>query len=118
MTPLLAASGAHAAMGRLLDHFRPLVLLMTRCYVAWHLWSAGWMKVSSWSDTHDVLRRVAHLPVPPQLAVLTAAAGAMLLATLLFMGLFSRFAAISALVLSALTLIQLRDASPAEKRGK
>ena len=49
MNFLLNLTAAHAALGRLLDPFRSLVLLATRFYVGWQFWKSGWLKVTSWS---------------------------------------------------------------------
>jgi hypothetical protein len=67
---VLKLTDAHAAFGRLLDHFRSLVLLGTRFYVGWQFWKSGALKLSSWSSTLDLFRTEYHVPVlPPDVAV-------------------------------------------------
>lgn len=115
MTFLLTLSGAHAALGRFLDHFRWLVLLGTRFYVGWQFWKSGWSKVSAWSTTVDFFRSGFHVPLlPPQLTAATAATAELFLATLLFLGLFSRVGALSALVFNVMAFIFYRQILPAQ----
>ena len=65
MNFLLKLTATHAALGRLLDHFRSLLLLATRFYVGWQFWKSGWLKVTSWSTTLDLFRTEYHVPVLP-----------------------------------------------------
>ena len=86
MSSLLKLAGAHAALGRLLDNFRSLVLFATRFYVGWQFWKSGWLKVSSWSTTLDLFRTEYHVPLlPPQLAAVTGAGGELFFPALLFL---------------------------------
>ena len=90
MSSVLKLANAHAALGRLLDHFRSLVLLATRFYVGWQFWKSGWLKVSSWSSTLDLFRTEYHVPLlPPPVAAVTGAGGELFFPALLFLGLFT-----------------------------
>ena len=97
MTFLLKFVSAHAALGRLLDHSRSLVLLATRFYVGWQFWKSGYLKVTSWSSTLELFRSEYHVPLlPPPVAAVTGTGGELFFPALLFMGLFSRVGALGA----------------------
>src|SRR5689334_12355342 len=110
MSSLLKLAGAHAALGRLLDHFRSLVLLATRCYVGWQFWKSGWLKVSSWSSTLDLFRTEYHVPLlPPEVAAVVGASGEIFFPALLFVGLFGRLGAVGALFVNIMAVISYRQ---------
>jgi putative oxidoreductase len=112
---LLTLTNAHAALGRLLDHFRSLVLLATRFYVGWQFWKSGWLKVTSWSSTLDLFRTEYHVPVlPPEIAAFTGAFGEIFFPALLFLGLFSRVGAVGAFFVNAMAVISYRQVLLAE----
>ena len=115
MNLLLKLTAAHAALGRLLDHFRPLLLLATRFYVGWQFWKSGWLKVTSWSTTLDLFRTEYHVPVlPPELAAVTGASGELFFPALLFLGLFGRIGALGAFFVNAMAVISYRQVLLAE----
>jgi putative oxidoreductase len=115
MNLLLNLTSAHAALGRLLDHFRSLVLLGTRFYVGWQFWKSGWLKVTSWSTTLDLFRTEYHVPVlPPEIAAITGAFGELFFPALLFLGLFGRVAALGAFFVNAMAVISYRQVLLAE----
>src|ERR1700751_3662445 len=115
MSSLLKLASAHAALGRLLDHFRSLVLLATRFYVGWQFWKSGWLKVSSWSSTLDLFRTEYHVPLlPPPVAAVTGAGGELFFPALLFLGLFSRVGALGAFFVNAMAVISYRQVLLAE----
>jgi putative oxidoreductase len=110
MSTLMTLAGAHAALGRFLDHFRSLVLLGTRFYVGWQFWKSGWLKVTSWSTTLDLFRTEYHVPVlPPPVAAVTGAGGELFFPALLFLGLFSRVGALGAFFVNAMAVISYRQ---------
>ena len=112
---LLNLTAAHAALGRLLDHFRSLLLLATRFYVGWQFWKSGWLKVSSWSSTLDLFRTEYHVPVlPPEIAAVTGAAGEIFFPALLFLGLFGRVGALGASFVNVMAVISYRQVLLAE----
>src|ERR1700739_2903815 len=115
MSSLLKLASAHAALGRLLDHFRSLVLLATRFYVGWQFWKSGWLKVTSWSGTLDLFRSEYHVPLlPPEIAAVTGAFGEIFFPALLFLGLFSRVGALGAFFANAMAVISYRQVLLAE----
>jgi putative oxidoreductase len=115
MNLLLNLTSAHAALGRLLDHFRSLVLLGTRFYVGWQFWKSGWLKVTSWSTTLDLFRTEYHVPVlPPEIAAMTGTFGELFFPALLFLGLFGRVAALGAFFVNAMAVISYRQVLLAE----
>src|ERR1700756_5875405 len=115
MSYLLKLASAHAALGRLLDHFRSLVRLAARFYVGWQFWKSGWLKVSSWSSTLDLFRTEYHVPLlPPQVAAVTGAGGELFFPALLFLGLFSRVGALGAFFVNAMAVISYRQVLLAE----
>src|SRR5215470_19507161 len=115
MKLLLNMTAAHAALGRLLDHFRSLLLLATRFYVGWQFWKSGWLKVTAWSSTLDLFRTEYHVPLlPPPVAAVTGAAGELFFPALLFLGLFSRVGALGAFFVNAMAVISYRQVLLAE----
>ena len=115
MSPLLKLARAHAALGRLLDHFQSLVLLATRLYVGWQFWKSGWLKITSWSTTLELFRTEYHVPLlPPPLAALTGAGGELFFPALLFLGLFGRVGALGAFFVNAMAVISYRQVLLAE----
>jgi putative oxidoreductase len=115
MNKLLSLTNMHAALGRLLDHFRSLVLLGTRFYVGWQFWKSGWLKVTSWSTTLDLFRTEYHVPLlPPELAAVTGAFGEIFFPALLFVGLFSRVGALGGFFVNAMAVISYRQVLLAE----
>jgi len=115
VTFLLNLFAAHAVLGRLLDHFRSLVLLATRFYVGWQFWKSGWLKVTSWSSTLELFRSEYHVPLlPPPVAAVTGATGELLFPALLFVGLFSRVGAVGAFFVNAMAVISYRQVLLAE----
>jgi len=115
MNLLLNLTSTHAALGRLLDHLRSLVLLGTRFYVGWQFWKSGWLKVTSWSTTLDLFRTEYHVPVlPPEIAAITGAFGELFFPALLFLGLFGRVAALGAFFVNAMAVISYRQVLLAE----
>jgi putative oxidoreductase len=115
MSTLLKLAGVHAALGRLLDHLRSLLLLATRFYVGWQFWKSGWLKVSSWSTTLDLFRTEYHVPLlPPPVAAVTGAGGELFFPALLFVGLFSRVGALGAFFVNAMAVISYRQVLLAE----
>ena len=115
MTSLLKLATVHAALGRLLDHLRSLVLLSTRFYVGWQFWKSGLLKVSSWSTTLDLFRTEYHVPLlPPPVAAVTGAGGELFFPALLFLGLLSRVGALGAFFVNAMAVISYRQVLLAE----
>ena len=115
MNHLLKLVAAHAALARLLDHLRSLVLLGTRFYVGWQFWKSGWLKVTAWSSTLELFRSEYHVPLlPPPVAAVTGAAGELFFPALLFVGLFSRAGALGAFFVNAMAVISYRQVLLAE----
>jgi len=115
MNFLLTLTDAHAALSRLLDHFRSLMLLATRFYVGWQFWKSGWLKVSAWSTTLDLFRTEYHVPLlPPDVAAVAGASGELFFPALLFLGLFSRVGALGAFFVNGMAVISYRQVLLAE----
>jgi len=115
MHHLLKLVAAHAALARLLDHLRSLVLLGTRFYVGWQFWKSGWLKVTAWSSTLELFRSEYHVPLlPPPVAAVTGAGGELFFPTLLFLGLFSRVGALGGFFVNAMAVISYRQVLLAE----
>lgn len=115
MNILMKLAAAHAALGRLLDPLRSLVLLATRFYVGWQFWKSGWLKVGSWSSTLELFRSEYHVPLlPPPVAAVTGAGGEIFFPALLFLGLFSRAGALGAFFVNAMAVISYRQVLLAE----
>jgi putative oxidoreductase len=115
VTFLLNLVEAHAALGRLLDHFRSAMLLAMRFYVGWQFWKSGLLKVTSWSSTLDLFRSEYHVPLlPPPVAAVTGAGGELFFPALLFVGLFSRVGALGAFFVNTVAVISYRQVLLAE----
>ena len=115
MNLVLKLTDAHAAFGRLLDHFRSIVLLATRFYVGWQFWKSGSLKLSSWSSTLDLFRTEYHVPVlPPDVAAVAGTFGELFFPVLLFLGLFGRVGALGAFFVNAMAVISYRQVLLAE----
>jgi putative oxidoreductase len=72
-----------------------LLALALRLYVGWQFFKAGLTKISDWSVTLALFRDEYQVPVlPPELAAWMGAAGELSLPLLLFVGLWSRPAAL------------------------
>lgn len=83
-----------------------LLGLWLRCYVAWQFMKAGIAKVSNWDGTLDLFRDEYQVPfLPPELAAVMGAAGELTLPVLLFVGLFSRPAALALLGVNIMAVV-------------
>ncbi len=111
---LLALSDAHTGLGRLLDHFRSLTLLCARLASGWALWQAGTVLLTAPGRNEGAV----HQMLLPALTSLTGAYAALIFATLLFLGLFTRIGALGALSLNAALFLSvnsgLSGADPAQ----
>ena len=77
MNKLLDIVKLHAAIGRGLDHLRPLLLAGTRLWVAWQFLKSGWLKISNWDSTLELFRSEYHVPLmPPAFAAVAGTFGA------------------------------------------
>jgi putative oxidoreductase len=106
MNKLLDFVNLHAAIGRGLDHLRPLLLLGTRLWVSWQFLKSGWLKVSSWDITLELFRSEYHVPLlPPYLAAVVGAFGELFFPLLLILGLFTRLGALGLFAVNAMAVI-------------
>ena len=72
-----------------------LLSLFLRCFVGWQFFKAGLIKVSDWGATLALFRDEYHVPLlAPDLAAALGAAGELGFPFLLFIGIFSRPAAL------------------------
>jgi putative oxidoreductase len=106
MNFLLSLTNLHAALGRFLDRFQPLVLLAARLYVTDVFWRSGWLKLTAWSSTLDLFRDEYHVPVlPPELAAVVGTFGELFFPALLVVGLFGRLGALGTFAVNAMAVI-------------
>jgi putative oxidoreductase len=105
---VLTLTDAHTAFGRLLDHFRSLLLLATRWYVGWPYWRAGSLKIGSLGTSLELFRVEHHAAGLSMLAFAAEASGELLCAALLLLGLFARVGALGAFCLNAALLLTYR----------
>ena len=82
--------------GHISDWGGGLLSLAIRLYVGWQFLKAGLTKVSDWDSTLALFRDEYMVPVlPPNLAAVAGTLGELVLPVLLFVGLFSRPAALA-----------------------
>jgi putative oxidoreductase len=83
-----------------------LASLAIRLYVGWQFLKAGLVKVNDWSSTLALFRDEYKVPLlPPDLAAYMGAAGELALPLLLFVGLFSRPAALALFLVNAMAVV-------------
>lgn len=83
-----------------------LASLAIRLYVGWQFMKAGLVKVNDWSSTLALFRDEYKVPLlAPDLAAYIGAAGELALPLLLFVGLFSRPAALALFLVNAMAVI-------------
>ncbi len=94
ITTLTTAYGRFEQNLAALDWLKGLSLLAIRLYLAQFFFFSGLTKIKSWASTIALFQDEYHVPVlPPELAALMSATAELSLPILLFVGLFSRFAA-------------------------
>lgn len=83
-----------------------LVSLAIRLYVGWQFFKAGLVKIQDWGSTLALFRDEYQVPVlPPELAAALGAAGELGFPVLLFIGLFSRPAALGLFFVNAMAVV-------------
>jgi putative oxidoreductase len=85
---------------------QPALLLAIRFYLGWVFFRSGLTKVDDWSTTLALFTDEYHVPLlPPALAAVMGAAGELLCAPLLVLGLAGRFAALGLFVVNAMAVL-------------
>ncbi|MEO8016429.1 MAG: DoxX family protein [Pseudomonadota bacterium] len=106
MNSLAKIARPHAALGRGLDHLRPLLLLGTRLWVSWQFLKSGWLKLTTWDVTLELFQSEYHVPVlPPTVAAICGTFGELFFPILLVLGLFTRFGALGMFAVNAMAVI-------------
>lgn len=83
-----------------------LLSLAIRLYVGWQFFNAGRIKIADWDATLALFRDEYHVPLlPPGFAAVVGAAGELSFPVLLFIGLFSRPAALALFCVNAMAVI-------------
>lgn len=83
-----------------------LLSLAIRLYVGWQFLKAGMAKLNDWSATLALFHDEYKVPLlPPDLAAYLGAGGELVLPLLLFVGLFSRPAALALFFVNAMAVI-------------
>ena len=83
-----------------------ILLLILRCYVGWQFMKSGLVKIQNWPGTLDLFHNEYHVPLlPPDLAAYMGAGGELFFPCLIFIGLFSRPAAIGLIGVNAMAVI-------------
>lgn len=92
--------------GLLTDWGGSLLSLAIRLYVGWQFFKAGMTKIKDWDTTLFLFRDEYSVPVlSPELAAVGGTVGELLLPVLLFVGLFSRPAALGLFVVNWVAVI-------------
>ena len=80
--------------------------LVLRLYVGWQFFKAGMVKLQDWSGTLALFQDEYQVPVlPPHLAAVMGTFGELFFPALLFIGLFSRPAALGLFLMNAMAVI-------------
>lgn len=83
-----------------------LLGLALRIFVGWQFLKAGLVKINDWQGTLSLFREEYTVPIlPPEVAALAGAGGELVLPILLFVGLFSRPAALGLFAVNAMAVI-------------
>lgn len=83
-----------------------LASLAIRLYVGWQFLKAGMTKLNDWSSTLALFRDEYKVPLlPPELAAYLGTGGELVLPLLLFVGLFSRPAALALFFVNAMAVV-------------
>ncbi|HTD04626.1 DoxX family protein [Undibacterium sp.] len=83
-----------------------LISLALRLWVGWQFFKAGMVKVGDWNGTLSLFREEYSVPLlPPDLAAVMGAGGELMFPVLLFLGLFSRPAALGLFFVNAMAVI-------------
>ncbi len=83
-----------------------LISLALRLFVGWQFFKAGMVKLGDWNGTLSLFREEYTVPVlPPELAAVMGAGGELVFPVLLFLGLFSRPAALGLFFVNAMAVI-------------
>lgn len=97
-----------------MNKLTPVVLLVTRFYVAYVFFLSGLSKTNSWSSTLSMFEYEFAVPLlPPAVAAWMATVGELVLPVMLVLGLFTRFSAIGLFIINAVATISYPDISPA-----
>ena len=96
--------------GPLRTWFGALVLLGLRWHVGWQFFKSGLVKISDWSATLALFHDEYKVPVlPPDLAAVVGTFGELFFPALLFLGLFSRPAALGLFCVNAMAVLSYPD---------
>jgi putative oxidoreductase len=83
-----------------------LFSLAVRLYVGWQFFKAGLTKIGNWDSTLSLFRDEYSVPLlPPDAAAVAGTFGELVFPALLFVGLFSRPAALALFVVNAVAVI-------------
>ncbi|QID17242.1 DoxX family protein [Nitrogeniibacter mangrovi] len=83
-----------------------LLALAIRLYVGWQFFKAGLTKLNDWDSTLFLFRDEYSVPVlPPEVAAVAGTFGELVFPALLFVGLFSRPAALGLFAVNAMAVI-------------
>lgn len=97
-----------------LDLLKPVVLLLSRLYVAKVFFSSGLTKLNDWGTTVALFSDEYKVPLlPPALAAFMGTAGELILPILLALGFGGRFAALGLSVINVVAVISLGEIAPA-----
>lgn len=106
MNKFLDLINLHAALGKGLDHLRPLLLAATRLWVSWQFLKSGWLKISSWDVTVELFKSEYHVPLlPPVLAAVAGTVGELFFPLLLIAGLFTRLGALGLFAVNLMAVV-------------
>ncbi|NYI01571.1 DoxX family protein [Cupriavidus plantarum] len=118
-SPQPSDDGSHAGAARrtfrqaeqwLGDWGLSLVLLGIRWYVGWQFFASGKLKLMDWGSTLALFRDEYHVPLlPPHIAAIAGTFGELAFPLLLFVGLFSRPAALGLFAVNLMVVISYPD---------
>lgn len=83
-----------------------LLLMAIRLHVGWQFFKAGLIKIQDWDSTLTLFHHEYQVPLlPPELAAVMGAGGELLFPALLFLGLFTRPAALGLFAVNLMAVL-------------
>ncbi len=108
--PALAVTRALSQFTVATDWLKPPVSLLTRLYVGYEFFDAGWYKIKDWDQTKSLFEAIYHVPLlPPLPAAVLGTFAELFLPIFLWLGLGGRAAAFALFLVNLVAVISYPD---------